>query len=61
MKQEKYDVARAVGAPLFAQAAAEAGDFIITDSETCRWWISEHTRLPAFHPIEILARSMGLA
>ena len=61
VKQEKYDVARAVGAPLFAQAAAEAVDFIITDSETCRWWISEHTRLPAFHPIEILARSMGLA
>jgi glycerol-3-phosphate dehydrogenase subunit C len=60
VKQEKYQVAVDVGRGLFEQADRIEADFIITDSETCRWWISRHTHLPAYHPIEILSRAMDV-
>ncbi len=60
VKSERYQVAHAVGEQLFRKALAMNVDFIISDSETCRWWISKHTELPAYHPLEILARSMGI-
>ena len=37
-----------------------APDLILTDSETCRWWIEHHTQVPSRHPVEILAASLGL-
>jgi glycerol-3-phosphate dehydrogenase subunit C len=58
MKSEKAAVALAVGKPLFAQARESGAQVILSDSETCRWWIARHTGLPALHPIEILARSL---
>jgi glycerol-3-phosphate dehydrogenase subunit C len=61
MKSERYDVACSVGEQLFQRAADTGVDFIISDSETCRWWISEHTNLPAYHPVEIFARAMAIA
>jgi glycerol-3-phosphate dehydrogenase subunit C len=60
VKEEKYQVAVDVGKGLFEQARKIDADFIITDSETCRWWISRHTGLPAYHPIEILSRAMDV-
>jgi glycerol-3-phosphate dehydrogenase subunit C len=60
VKAEKYQVAVDVGRGLFEQAKNIAADFIITDSETCRWWISRHTGLPAYHPVEILSRAMNV-
>ena len=60
VKAEKYQVAVDVGRGLFEQAQTIGADFIITDSETCRWWISRHTGLPAYHPIEILSRAMDV-
>ncbi len=60
LKSEKYAVARAVGAGLLNQMREADVDFVITDSETCRWWISGHSGLPAYHPVEILARSLEL-
>ena len=60
LKREMHDVAVEVGADLFALARQAAPDLIVTDSETCRWWIEHHTRIPARHPIEILAASLGL-
>jgi glycerol-3-phosphate dehydrogenase subunit C len=60
LKKEKYQVARDVGESLFAQARRLNVDTIITDSETCRWWIARHTGLPAVHPIQILAQSLRL-
>jgi glycerol-3-phosphate dehydrogenase subunit C len=59
LKSEKHEVAVAVGQTLFEQA--EGMDFVICDSETCRWWIAQHTGLPVLHPIEVVARSLGLA
>jgi glycerol-3-phosphate dehydrogenase subunit C len=60
LKQEKYAVAHAVGEGLFGQVRRTQAEFVISDSETCRWWIAGHTGLPAYHPVEILARSIGI-
>ncbi len=60
MKSERYEVATSVGKNLFRKAIEMDADFIISDSETCRWWIADHTNLPVYHPLEILARSMGI-
>ena len=60
LKRERFDVAVDVGAALFAQARRSAPDLVVTDSETCRWWIEHHTRIPARHPLEILSASLGL-
>jgi glycerol-3-phosphate dehydrogenase subunit C len=60
LKKEKYKVARDVGETLFTQASRLNVDCIITDSETCRWWISRHTGIPALHPVQILAQSLRL-
>ncbi len=60
LKRERYDTALQVGSPLFQQAQAAEVDFLITDSETCRWWLSAQTGLPAYHPIEVMAMAVGL-
>jgi len=60
LKRERYRVAADVGAGLFEQVQASGAEFVITDSESCRWWIERHAGVPAFHPVEILARSLGL-
>lgn len=60
LKSERYQVARQVGEQLFAQARQAEADLVLTDSETCRWWIERHTGIPARHPIEILAASLGV-
>jgi glycerol-3-phosphate dehydrogenase subunit C len=58
LKREKYDVAFSVGRGLLEQIRTGDVDFVITDSETCRWWIAGHSGLPAYHPAQILARSL---
>ncbi len=60
LKRERYDTARQVGSPLFQQAQSAEVDFLITDSETCRWWLNAHTGLPAYHPVEVIAMAIGL-
>jgi glycerol-3-phosphate dehydrogenase subunit C len=60
IKREKYEVARTVGAGLLEQVRSSDIDFVITDSETCRWWIAGHTGIPAHHPVEIMARSLEI-
>jgi glycerol-3-phosphate dehydrogenase subunit C len=60
LKAEKYKIAVDVGRPLFAEIAATGAPAIACDSETCRWWLAQHTGLPAVHPVEILAQAYGL-
>ncbi len=60
LKKEKYPIAMAVGAPLFADIAAAQADCTACDSETCRWHIAKATGLPAVHPLELLHRAYGL-
>lgn len=61
MKRDKFDIACAVGKELFQQAVSTNIDLVISDSETCRWWITEHTSIPALHPLELMAKAMNLS
>jgi len=61
VKAERYETAHAVGEPLFRQAAASGAEMVVTDSETCRWWIEQHTGLPCVHPLELFGRSIGIS
>jgi glycerol-3-phosphate dehydrogenase subunit C len=60
-KVEKYQIAMDVGRGLFEQAARDRPDFIVCDSETCRWHIAKATGLPVYHPVQVLDRAWTLA
>ena len=60
LKEEKYDIAMEVGAPLFADIMQSNADVSACDSETCRWHIAKATDIPSVHPIELLHRAYGL-
>ena len=60
LKQEKYDIAMAVGAPLFRQVEEARAELASCDSETCRWQITGATGTPSVHPVEVLYRAYGL-
>jgi glycerol-3-phosphate dehydrogenase subunit C len=60
LKKERFGTAQAIGSDLFDQIHKAQPDFVLTDSETCRWWISHRTGFPTYHPAEILAWSMGI-
>jgi glycerol-3-phosphate dehydrogenase subunit C len=60
LKQERWQIAQDVGAPLFAKvraAAAAGATRAACDSETCRWQIEQSSGVPTVHPITILAES----
>jgi glycerol-3-phosphate dehydrogenase subunit C len=60
LKSEKYPVARRVGETLLAQIESSRPDLVLTDSETCRWWIAGLAGQRLLHPIELLAAALGL-
>jgi glycerol-3-phosphate dehydrogenase subunit C len=60
LKSERYETAVDVGRSLFLQAQASPVDRVVTDSETCRWWIERHSGIPSVHPVEMLASALGL-
>ena len=60
LKVEKYDIAMAVGADLFAQVRESGASEVACDSETCRWQITHGTGSKAVHPIDYLHRAYGL-
>ena len=57
LKSEKYDIAMAVGAPLFERIRASGAGQAACDSETCRWQIAAATDAKLLHPVEILAEA----
>ena len=61
LKDEKYDIAMAVGAPLFKKVTETEARRMACDSETCRWQIERATGVPAKHPVEILAAAYASA
>lgn len=61
LKREKYPIAMAVGASLFADIAEAGADCTACDSETCRWHIARATGVPAVHPVELLHRAYGMS
>lgn len=60
LKRERESIAVDVGQALFDQARTAHPGLILSDSETCRWWIQKHTRLESLHPVQILARAMNV-
>ncbi|MCJ7511929.1 MAG: anaerobic glycerol-3-phosphate dehydrogenase subunit C [Anaerolineales bacterium] len=60
LKSEKFPVARRVGEPLLAQIERLRPDLVLTDSETCRWWLAGLSGQRLVHPMEVLAASLGL-
>ena len=54
LKKEKYDIAMAVGAPLFEKIQATGAAAAACDSETCRWQIESATGVRTRHPVEFL-------
>ncbi len=60
LKAEKYEIAQAVGADLFAQVRESGAREVACDSETCRWQISHATGSKSVHPIDYLHRAYGL-
>lgn len=61
LKNEKYDIAMAVGEPLFRKIRANGAEVAACDSETCRWQIERATATPTKHPVEILAAAYAAA
>jgi glycerol-3-phosphate dehydrogenase subunit C len=57
LKKEKYDIAMAVGRPLFDSISELGATIAACDSETCRWQIAHATGVPVVHPIELLHRA----
>lgn len=61
LKTEKYEIAQAVGQPLFDMVRATNDQLAVCDTETCRWQIEQSSGVPTVHPITLLHRSLGLA
>jgi glycerol-3-phosphate dehydrogenase subunit C len=60
LKQEKYQIAMDVGAPLFDDIRRVAPDTAVCDSETCRWQITHGSGHTSSHPISLLYEAYGL-
>lgn len=56
----KYEIATAVGKSLMDTIKHASSDFVVCDSETCRWHIEKSTGVPCRHPIEIIGASIGV-
>lgn len=61
LKKEKYDVAMAVGKPLFDLVGEMHPPLAVCDSETCRWQITTATGVESVHPIALIHRAYGLS
>jgi len=60
LKKEKYDIAQAVGQPLFNLIKDAGPELVLCDTETCRWHIRHATGLPVHHPISMVHRAYSL-
>lgn len=60
LKKEKYEIAQAVGKPLFDMVRAHEQGLAACDTETCRWQIENSTGVRTVHPIEFVHQAYGL-
>ncbi len=60
LKKEKYDIAQAVGKPLFDMVKATNDGLAACDTETCRWQIEKSSGVETVHPIVLVHRAYGL-
>ncbi len=61
LKKEKYEVAQAVGKPLFDMVKRTNPDLALCDTETCRWQIEQSSGVKTEHPIWMVHRAYGLS
>ncbi len=61
LKKEKYDIAQAVGKPLFDMVKATNDHLAVCDTETCRWQIEKSSGVRTVHPIVLIHRALGLS
>lgn len=61
LKKEKYEVAQAVGKPLFDMVRRTNPDLALCDTETCRWQIEQSSGVKTEHPIWMVHRAYGLS
>lgn len=61
LKKEKYDIAQAVGKPLFDMVRATNDHLAVCETETCRWQIQTSSGVPTVHPITLIHRALGLS
>ncbi|RAX20163.1 anaerobic glycerol-3-phosphate dehydrogenase subunit C [Actinomyces sp. Z5] len=61
LKKEKYDVAQAVGGPLFDIVREVNPNLAVCETETCRWQIEQSSGVKTVHPIWVLHAAYGLS
>jgi glycerol-3-phosphate dehydrogenase subunit C len=61
LKEERYDIAMAVGKDLFRTVRDSGSPVAACDSETCRWQIEQATGKRTRHPVEFLAEAYAAA
>lgn len=61
LKKEKYEVAQAVGKPLFDMVKETSSELALCDTETCRWQIQKSSGVRTEHPIYLIHRAYGLS
>nr|WP_300336420.1 anaerobic glycerol-3-phosphate dehydrogenase subunit C [Actinomyces sp.] len=61
LKKEKYEVAQAVGRPLFDMVREVNDKLAVCDTETCRWQIEKSSGVRTVHPIAVLHAAYGLS
>ena len=61
LKKEKYEIAQAVGQPLFDMVQANNDGLAACDTETCRWQIEKSSGVETVHPIVLVHRAYGLS
>lgn len=57
--KDKYDIATSIGTALIDQIKEFNPDFVICDSETCRWSIEAKSSVPSIHPVQLLVKSLS--
>ena len=60
LKKEKYEIAQAVGKPLFDMVLEFNQGVAACDTETCRWQIAKSTGVQTIHPIQLVHQAYGL-
>ena len=60
MKKEKYDIAQAVGKPVFDFIKQVNVELAACDTETCRWQLRTATGANVVHPIWLIHKAYGL-
>lgn len=61
VKKEKYEVAQAVGKPLFDMVKETNEGIAACDTETCRWQIEKGSGVKTVHPIWLVHKAYGLS